>query len=81
VIDEKYRDFTRDLGVELVEKTKDPGLFDDTPFNRGYRAALYAVLHSMQLKAQTFGVSDDNIGLSGFSADEWRTKGRDYWKS
>lgn len=78
-MEDKYRDFTRDFGVDLVEKTKDPDLFDDSPFNRGYRAALYAVLHSMQLKAESFGINKDSIGMADFSADDWRTKGRDYW--
>lgn len=78
-MDRVYRDFTRDLGLELVEKTKDTSLYDDTPFNRGYRAALFSVLNSLSLRATAFGLAQDDVGLGNFSVAEWQKHGRGYW--
>lgn len=77
---ELCENFTRDLIVELVRKTQDPSIYEDTAFSRGYVGALYSVLNLVWLQAQAFQIDLNELGAEDFSPGEWFKKGIQYWK-
>lgn len=77
-----YKGFLSDLGGELVHMTKDQALYaPDSEFSQGYKAALYAVIHLIELQALSWEIEKSELGLGSFCSDEWRMKGASYWIS
>lgn len=75
-----YKGFVTDLSTELIQMTKDQALYaSSTEFSQGYRAALYAVLHLIELQAASWEIERSELGLGAFCSDEWRRKGAAYW--
>jgi hypothetical protein len=76
-----YKDFVRDLAVELVQLTRDPTIYEeDNDFNRGYRAALYSAIHVLEEQLEAWEIGREEVGLD-FRADEWRRIGKGYLSS
>lgn len=74
-----YKDFLCDLTAELIQLAKDPTIFEDSnDFNRGYRSALYSVIHLIETQADSWDIDRTEIGLGGFCADDWRRLGKSY---
>ena len=79
--DETFKNLLHDLALELIEKTKDPSIYEpDDQYNSGYRAALYSVLHLVEEQAASWELDRAAIGLESFSADDWQQAGIRYWK-
>ncbi len=76
---EGYRAFIRDLNLLLIERACDPEIFDNNgEFNSGYRMALYYVIHLIEGQAESWDIDRSEIGLEGFSADDWLRLGKEY---
>jgi hypothetical protein len=61
----------------LIEKTKEESIWNDTDFDRGYRMAIYSVLSDVYNTARVFNVDIQ----PSFSPDDWLRSGREYWTS
>ncbi len=80
VTDIDFKAFLGDIGLELLDITRNESLYTpNSEFNAGYRAAIYSVIYMLQSEIQAWGGSTGDIGLAGFSPDEWRIQGKDYW--
>ena len=77
-----HRDFLIEIVRSIVDKTKDKSLYEPgNSHGEGYRLAIYSVLHLIEVDAATWELSPSDVGLDGFSPDEWLLTGADYWSS
>lgn len=75
-----FKAFLKDIGLELLEITRNESLYTpNSDFNAGYRAAIYSVIYMLQSEIRAWEGTMADIGLAGFSPDEWRIQGKDYW--
>lgn len=81
MIESTYRQFLREVVAALIDKTKDESLYEEGDIHSaGYRMALYSVLHTIENEAIAWDLSPSDIGLNGFSSDDWLMEGLYYWK-
>ncbi len=79
--DEMYQAFLIEIVQDLVERTKDPEIAGAaSEINRGYRHALYSILHLIDYHAEGWGLDKADVGLGDFSPDEWLREGIAYWE-
>ena len=67
-----HSDYLRDLGViikEMAFQAKRCSVESPGEFSSGYLAGFHRVVSLMQQQAEAFGISCDELGISGIDAD------------
>lgn len=72
IYDTKYRDYLRDLSIEIIEmalEAKKNAISEKSDFRLGYLAGFHRVVSLMQQQAVAFGIQLEDIGLEGIDSD------------
>jgi hypothetical protein len=62
--------YWHDLYLEIVELCKDPSIYGQTEFEKGYVSGLRSVLHIIHVQSGVFGIS---LPCAEFDLDTWLT--------
>jgi hypothetical protein len=63
--------YLRDLGREIAGLAESANPGDDQGYSHGRRMALYEVISLMQMQAEAFGLTAEDVGLAGIDPNRF----------